>query len=713
MCAELKKLIHRISHIYSDIESARPRCTSGIHALCLFHVALDKAKLLIQHCSECSKFYLAITADRIQLRFEKVRSTLDLYLSQIQNIVPPLLSAEISGIIHDLRNVKFCLEPSEDEAGKIVLELLQRDIAASDSVNQLELEAIQLAALRLNITSPLDLLIEKRCIKRIIDKLCDTDTIKKKILRYLLYLLRKYGGLICKHKTDSAVALHEEGVETQVNQSGMLEPPEEFKCPISMRLMYDPVVIASGKTFERVWIEKWFNDGENTCPKTHTRLESLTLTPNLAMKGLILRWCLEHGINIPEPHPQRLPPLVSSRETSSSSSVVSFGSSVDNLCLHIRNVSFCSSDTDRDLDPSNGKKNDSFRSKLPQTNVDSHKYQSSTTRHGTDLTCLSKLALRPWGSQCDVVENLIKKLKDNDQPCHLTYSYSYAKPLIKFLKDAHDLCDIKAQKDGAELLLAVLSYSRDGMPSLHNEEIYTLASFVDSEITEKALAIIAVLSCQQNYKSRLMASGILPSVLKILDTGVSKFHELAIKILCNLSCDDNIIYHIVYLDCIRKLVHLLEDPFLARYCIKIIKALCMSEESRTAVAEANPCITSLAKLLETATKEEEEHLVDILLSLCYERAEYCQVAMTESVVQCLVDISVNGNSRGKKTAKELLKLLEHSKEGNNDSECSIPDAALSSDTSDDSGSHLKDNRKSSMASTFLGRKMSRFLLAKH
>ncbi|KAG7597104.1 U box domain, partial [Arabidopsis suecica] len=36
----------------------------------------------------------------------------------------------------------------------------------------------------------------------------------------------------------------------------MLIPPEELRCPISLQLMCDPVITASGHTYERVCIEK-------------------------------------------------------------------------------------------------------------------------------------------------------------------------------------------------------------------------------------------------------------------------------------------------------------------------------------------------------------------------------------------------------------------------------------------------------------------------
>ena len=58
MCLELKKFVDRISKILPDIESARPRCTSGIKAQCSLHAAMEKAKLFFQYCSESSRLYL-------------------------------------------------------------------------------------------------------------------------------------------------------------------------------------------------------------------------------------------------------------------------------------------------------------------------------------------------------------------------------------------------------------------------------------------------------------------------------------------------------------------------------------------------------------------------------------------------------------------------------------------------------------------------------
>ena len=58
MCKCLFAIYCKILSLFPSLEAARPRSKSGIQALCSLHVALEKAKNVLQHCSECSKLYL-------------------------------------------------------------------------------------------------------------------------------------------------------------------------------------------------------------------------------------------------------------------------------------------------------------------------------------------------------------------------------------------------------------------------------------------------------------------------------------------------------------------------------------------------------------------------------------------------------------------------------------------------------------------------------
>jgi len=75
-----------------------------------------------------------------------------------------------------------------------------------------------------------------------------------------------------------------------------INPPEDFLCPINLEIMRDPVIVATGQTYERVAIARWLEGGHDTCPKSGQKLPHLRLIPNYALKNLITQWCLENNV---------------------------------------------------------------------------------------------------------------------------------------------------------------------------------------------------------------------------------------------------------------------------------------------------------------------------------------------------------------------------------------------------------------------------------
>ncbi|CAA7025612.1 unnamed protein product [Microthlaspi erraticum] len=68
--------------------------------------------------------------------------------------------------------------------------------------------------------------------------------------------------------------------------------PSQFQCPISYELMKDPVIIASGITYDRESIDTWFESGNRTCPVTNTVLTTSEQIPNHAIRRMIQGWCV-------------------------------------------------------------------------------------------------------------------------------------------------------------------------------------------------------------------------------------------------------------------------------------------------------------------------------------------------------------------------------------------------------------------------------------
>ncbi|PNY00552.1 U-box domain-containing protein 5-like, partial [Trifolium pratense] len=413
--------------ILPNIEEARPRCSSGIESLCSLHNSIEKARLLLQHCSECSKLYLAVTGDTVLTRCLKAKKSLEQSLIPIQGMVPVLLAVEVSRIIDDLECATFVLDYAEEEAGKVLTELLQHGNSNSDSVEDFELKALQFAAPRLNITSQKALLFERRAIKKLLDKIGQSDLKKWKILRYLMYLLKKHGNYMVagehienfysrreeiardnssrdslrSNRVESERSMNFDQNRTHMNQSDRVTPPEEYKCPISLRLMYDPVIIASGVTYERMWIRKWINEGKTTCPKTKMELTHTTLTPNVAMKDIISKWCKSNGVSIPDP----------SRHTedfhlmdASITSIKSLGSYFNdlNLPMDFSNMSLGSLDTSFNSDASRVQPNHDLNLMMARSseNSQSHMQRAHVPEiHDSDLMLLPTLHDLQWDSQ--------------------------------------------------------------------------------------------------------------------------------------------------------------------------------------------------------------------------------------------------------------------------------------------------------------------------
>jgi len=62
-----------------------------------------------------------------------------------------------------------------------------------------------------------------------------------------------------------------------------------MKCPITLRLMKDPVMCDDGHTYERSAIENWLQT-HNTSPNTNAALEDTKLRPNHAMRCACAEW---------------------------------------------------------------------------------------------------------------------------------------------------------------------------------------------------------------------------------------------------------------------------------------------------------------------------------------------------------------------------------------------------------------------------------------
>ncbi|KAI4305430.1 hypothetical protein L6164_028797 [Bauhinia variegata] len=96
--------------------------------------------------------------------------------------------------------------------------------------------------------------------------------------------------------------MHERLVMLEEAQSNYPVPvPRDFCCPLSLELMTDPVIVASGQTYERAFIKEWIDLELNVCPKTGQTLAHTNLIPNYTVKALIANWCESNNVKPVDP----------------------------------------------------------------------------------------------------------------------------------------------------------------------------------------------------------------------------------------------------------------------------------------------------------------------------------------------------------------------------------------------------------------------------
>ncbi|XP_047961004.1 U-box domain-containing protein 4 [Salvia hispanica] len=105
---------------------------------------------------------------------------------------------------------------------------------------------------------------------------------------------------------DQMIALvsHMHDLLVMMKQSETCNPvaiPPDFCCPLSLELMTDPVIVASGQTYERAFIRRWIDLGLTVCPKTRQTLAHTNLIPNYTVKALIANWCESNNVKLPDP----------------------------------------------------------------------------------------------------------------------------------------------------------------------------------------------------------------------------------------------------------------------------------------------------------------------------------------------------------------------------------------------------------------------------
>ncbi|KAJ0260099.1 U-box domain-containing protein 12 [Hirschfeldia incana] len=306
----LKLLLPMLEEIRDCKSSLLPE-ESMMKALLSLKESLLHAKDLLVYISQVSKIYLVLERDQVMVRFQKVTALLEQALSEI-----PYRSLEISDELQEqVELVLVQLRRSIGKGGgeKYDDELYKDLISLYDGVTDSDI--LRRVAGKLQLMTVTDLTQESLALLDMVSSRGGDDPGES--FEKMMMLLKKIKDFVQTYNPNlDDVPLRPKPSFSKTQDEDLNNVPEDFRCPISLKLMSDPVIVSSGQTYDRDCIKKWLEEGNSTCPKTKETLTSDTVTPNYALRSLIAQWCESNGI---EPPKRPKNPQPSSKASSSSS----------------------------------------------------------------------------------------------------------------------------------------------------------------------------------------------------------------------------------------------------------------------------------------------------------------------------------------------------------------------------------------------------------
>ncbi|XP_024977287.1 U-box domain-containing protein 19-like isoform X2 [Cynara cardunculus var. scolymus] len=204
-----------------------------------------------------------------------------------------------SELHHSLQKMKFLLEDCTRRGARVWM-LMKSHFVATQFLTLIRAIATVLDILPLNsigISREIKELVEmvaKQAGKAKMEVNPDDEYAMKRVLLILNQFENRgvlFENTVLEHADDQSAG------KTHLEILSCLNP-EDFRCPISLELMTDPVTVSTGQTYDRASIEKWLKSGNLICPKTGEKLATTELVPNLNLRQVIQQYCIDHGVPI-------------------------------------------------------------------------------------------------------------------------------------------------------------------------------------------------------------------------------------------------------------------------------------------------------------------------------------------------------------------------------------------------------------------------------
>ncbi|GMJ13317.1 PLANT U-BOX PROTEIN10 [Hibiscus trionum] len=383
----------------------------------------------------------------------------------------------------------------------------------------------------------------------------------------------------------------------ETKKPGALVIPEDFLCPISLELMRDPVIVSTGQTYERSYIQRWIDCGNATCPKTQQKLENLSLTPNYVLRSLITQWCAKHNLEQPSG-------LTNGRLKKSDGSLHDVGGDMATIQA---------------------------------------------------LVCkLSSQCLEERRTAVVEIRSLSKRSTDN----RILIADAGAIPVLVNLLTTDD---VSLQEHAVTSILNLSIFENNKSLIMLAGAIPSIVQVLRAgsmEARENAAATLLSLSLADENKIIIGASGAIPALVDLLQNGNTRGKKDAATALFNLCIYQGNKGRAVRAGIITALPKMLTDSSncMVDMALTILSVLASNHEAKAAIVKAGTVLV-LIDLLRTGLPRNKENAAAILLALCKRDIEGLSCIGRLGAAIPLTELTKSGTERAKRKATTLLEHL--------------------------------------------------------
>ncbi|KAL8498546.1 hypothetical protein ACS0TY_021760 [Phlomoides rotata] len=578
------------------------------------HQSVDELRQIFENWQPLmSKLYFVLQVESLKVKIQTHgEESLEL-LNSYQFLPVELIVASIEKIKH----------MGSEQISPILLNAI-KDHEESSGVGSERLEKV---ADKLSLKSNQELLIEAVALERLKENSEQAE---------------KFAEVECIDQMISLVThMHDRLVmRTQSQICNPVPIPSDFCCPLSLELMSDPVIVASGQTYERAFIRKWIDLGLTVCPKTKQTLAHTNLIPNYTVKALIAHWCEKNNVKLPD--------LTKSAISDQPSSLL-----VNAVSVGITRVD--SSGTPEQSLGSPVKS--SFSSSATERQSTSPYHPRSLSEDSLAVAAINGSTLETGRVSTESSEDRSgeRRLKSGDllmiSSSSLGHNRTNSAPITRNLSQETAVDGNEGESQPPAIPIPMqrepnfpsrLETRSRGQSFWRKPSSRFVPRVVSSLTVEMRAELLEVETEVKNLVENLKSSS--------LDVQVDA--TTRIRLLAKHSMDNRII--IANCGVITLLVNLLSstDPTVQENSVTALLNLSINDNNKSAIANAD-AIEPLIHVLESGSPEAKENAAATLFSLSVIEENKIKIGRS-GAIKPLVDLLGNGTPRGKKDASTAL-----------------------------------------------------------